>query len=636
MQSMTPQLLMMHLLFILSAIQGMKAYKYYAYDGGSTPHLISRRTFNAHPTVQRRTIENQCNQKGEITHWINQQVARNTKLTEFNQKVQKILDNVNENNTTEKAHCCFYENNTMDKVFADITILSEKYNINGGVALKSTGDMGQDLDRILERLKQLVGKDMKSCCNHLSAKLKELKADFVKQLEELKLKINKNPENKENLSKDKELELKNKLEKLMERMEQLEKKQLENEKISGKGTCCKELEQKLKELQSQVETAKTGNKTADLDKELQDFLDKQKEQVTKIKEIEEELKKRAANVQKILENCEKRCGNKQTGNETNGKTSKENSGINDDSRRLDTLEQMIQSLIENHKKLNNMLENMTKCKRADNCEQKRIKDQAEFQSQIEKAKVCCKDIDKLGQDNEELRQNIKKMNASYTEHLSQLNNEIKELQNGLKDALESKNPDKDTNKESSKNQEFKSELDDINKKLDQLQNTLIDNENKLNNVQQQSNLLFKELTNSLEIQKNVTKQFEKSAEKRFDDLNSKGKTENPVDQADRLDRLEKEQNKLSENINKTQELQKRVEELEKKLKEALDDLQASKSTVDKCSLKCKQLDNINDMIKRIEDLEVKVKNHKSSKNGKSNDKPKKKRKGSAIGGVDFE
>ncbi|XP_062135286.1 myosin heavy chain, striated muscle [Drosophila sulfurigaster albostrigata] len=633
----SPQLLMLHLLFILSAFRKMEAHKYYAYDAGSTPHLISRRTFNAHPTVQRRTIENQCNQKGEITHWINQQVERNTKLTEFNQKLQKILDNVNDHNTTEKAHCCFYENNTMNKVFADITMLSQKYNIDGGAALKSTGDMGQDLDRILERLKQLVGKDMKSCCDLLTAKLKELEADFIKQLEELKHKINKNPETQENLLKENELELKNKLEKLKERMEQLEKKQLENEKISGKGTCCKELEHKLKELQSQVETAKTGNKTADLDKELQDLLDKQKEQVTKIKEIEEELKKRAANVQKVLENCEKRCGNKQTGNQTNGETNNENSGVNDDSRRLDTLEQMILNLIENHKKLNNMLEKMTQCKRADNCEQKRIKDQSEFQSQIEKAKVCCQDIDKLGQDNEELRQNIKQMNASYTDHLSQLNNDIKELQNGLKDALKkSENPDKDNNKESSKNQEFKSELDDINKKLDQLQLTLIDNKNKLNNVQQQSNNNFRELTNSLETQKNANKQFEKDAEKRFDELNSKGKNEKPVDQADRLDRLEKEQNQLSENINKTQDLQKRVEELEKKLKEALDDLQASKSTVVKCSLKCKQLDNINDMIKRIEDLEVKVKNHKSSKNGKSNDKPKKKRKGSAIGGVDFE
>ncbi|KAH8302225.1 hypothetical protein KR044_004255, partial [Drosophila immigrans] len=526
-------------------------------------------------------IANKCNRHEEITQWINEQVVRNAKLTRFNLRLKEILDNVNDNKTTslEKGHCCFYEANTMNKVFADITTLSQKYNIDGGAGLQTTGDMGKDLDRILDRLKQLVGKDMKGCCDHLTGKLKELETDFAQQLKELKIKLNKRPTDKENPKR--EQELKNKLEKLKERMEQLEK----NGKVSKDGKCCKEIENKLNELKNQVDAAKTGDTSAEQEKEL-------KELETKVNDINGELEKRSENRQKVLENCEMQCGNETIGKEID----------NDDTKRMENLEQMIKYLIENHTKLKDMLENVTQCKQlCDNALKNKEEEHGKpdnkicYESNIiQKAKDCCKDIDKLGKDNAEMREDIKHMNESYTENISKLNYEIKDLQNRLKEILEKpenasqQKDDKDEkDSDSSKNPEFDNKLDDINKKLDELQQALNDNDNKLKDVQQKSNDNFEELKNLLLNQKNAAEKFEKYAEQRYDELDGKINNVKPVDKADRMDRLETEQNQLGENIDKALELQKRVDDMKEQLQDLLDALQTSKLEAERCSLKCK-------------------------------------------------
>ncbi|KAH8365475.1 hypothetical protein KR093_001175, partial [Drosophila rubida] len=635
---MTPLQMLLFMLFILSAFQRLESYKYYTYNAGSTPHLVSRRSFNKRHTIARRTDENQCHHKEEITNWINEQVLRNAKLTRFNQRLKELLDAVNANHTNsmEKGHCCFYEKNALDKVFADITMLSEKYNIAGGTALKASGDIGKDLDQILDRLKQLAGKDLKSCCDQITDKLKELEADFAKKLKDLQNKLNENQEDEDNQAnklEDTEQELKNKLEQLKEQMAQLEKKQLDNTKNSENGTCCKELEGKITELKAQVEAKKSEKFEKELEKALKDLMQKQKKQDDKVNDINEELKKNAVNVQQALENCKKQCGHEEKGNETIGKMNKENE--NYDSKKLDDLEKKIQALADNHKKLNDMLANGTQCKQPTNnatkteeaqkglkrnmqlpdskstCDNQQMADLA----QIEKARKCCKDIEKLDKENEELRENIEKMNKSYTGHITQLSDEIKQLQDSLKEAL--RKPEnshqqengKENNKdpEISKNPQLDKQLEEINKKIEEIQKMILGNANKLKDAEQKSNKELEKLSDRLENQKNASEKFEKNAEERFNALNSKGNTSNPVDKADRLDRLEKEQNQLSEDIDKALELQKRVEDMEKQLREAINTLQSSKPEVDQCSIKCKQLDNMDNLIDRIEDLEMKAK-----------------------------
>lgn len=164
------------LLLLLSALRRLEAFRYHSYDFNHKPHQYSRSPTN-----------DKCREQAVISRWINDQVVRNAKITQFNQRLRELLNTLNGNKTApmEDGFCCFYEKDTMDKLFAEISILSKNYKTVGGPQLKKTGDMGQDLDLILGGLKKLVNMDTKSCCDQLSKNLTELEADLKVQLKDL-------------------------------------------------------------------------------------------------------------------------------------------------------------------------------------------------------------------------------------------------------------------------------------------------------------------------------------------------------------------------------------------------------------------------------------------------------------------
>ncbi|KAL7733173.1 hypothetical protein ACLKA6_004688 [Drosophila palustris] len=210
------------LLLLLSALKRIEVFGYHSYDFGVRSHQDGR--------SPRNDRDGKCQEQSVITRWINEQVVRNAKITRFNQRLKELLDVLNGNKTekNEEEFCCFYEKDTMDKLFKDITILSGKYKISEGAAFHTTGDMGQDLDLILDRLKKLVNMDMKSCCKRLANNLKKLEKDFKKQLEDLKQNLNKKSDvnrKTETELHDKQKELDNNLNQLKTRVEKLELKQ---------------------------------------------------------------------------------------------------------------------------------------------------------------------------------------------------------------------------------------------------------------------------------------------------------------------------------------------------------------------------------------------------------------------------
>ncbi|XP_034481496.1 putative leucine-rich repeat-containing protein DDB_G0290503 [Drosophila innubila] len=658
------------LLLLLSALRGMFAFRYHSYDFNHRPHQYGRS-----PT------SDNCHEQSVISRWINEQVIRHAKITQFNQRLSELLDALNGNNTKSKddGFCCFYEKETMDKLFKDITILSKKYDIVGGAQLQKTGDIGQDLDLILDRMKNLVHMDMKSCCDRLSKNLMELESDFKKQLEDLHNKVIEKNNAKGTTGtefKDNQKDLDKRLNQLKLRIEKLEQKQKDNAKGLQDGKCCKEIDNKLNELNKQLEEAKadTENKTTTLEKEIKDLKDKQKEQESKIKHINEELEKRAKNMKKVIEKCEKNCNNEQNVNESNAfeykTTNKTSNSDNDISKRLDNLEQLIQHLIDNHKKLNGTIETLAQChdlknnltkieeklsqvqelknnNNQSNCQTDQITKSKELEPEIEKAKDCCKNIENLAKDSRDLNEKIIQMNESYIDHISNLDGEIEDLHHLLNEALEK------IEQESSKfnniktklgffpyypsnwsnNQKFEEKLDVINKNLELTEKTLNDNDNKLNNLHNESMKNFDELNQLVADQKNAAQEFNKNAEKRYDNLSAQNNNSKSADKDDRLNRLEKQQDQLSEDIDKALQLEKRVEDLEKQLKDAFDSGNSTQLEVGKCISRCKYLDKIDDLIDRIEDLEEKS-SGKSSK-GQGQQQGKKNDRQSAIGGVDY-
>jgi len=424
----------------------------------------------------------------------------------------------------------------------------------------------------------------------------------------------------------------------------LEQKQNEIEKITQYRACCNELNKKLDELKKRLELAKkeTNNKSGQLEREIRDIQNRKKTQESKIKDFKEELEKHAENIQKVKENCERHCENKH--NHSNKSTSKEgNNNVTYDSTRLDNLEKSIEYLIENHKSFNEMIEALTQCQHIqDNltkteeklnqiqneenkCQTDQNKDQTELQLHIKDINNCCKKLDSLAKNNQDLYETITHMNNSYIDHIFKLDADLKDLQNHLNEGL------KKLNLENS-NKQLDNKVDAIIKKLDVIQKTVNDSDNKLREVQASSMKNFHELKKLILNQKNALEKFSKHAEQRYNDLNTKTIVDKPVDKEDRIDRLERQQDKISEDIDKALHLKKRIEDLEKQLKVALDNLKLNLSEYGKCTSKCKLLDNIDDFIDRIEDLEA-INNKKLFK-----EKPNtpKNHNQSQIGGVDFE
>ncbi|XP_064539859.1 putative leucine-rich repeat-containing protein DDB_G0290503 [Drosophila montana] len=631
------------LLLLLSASLQMEAFRYYDYDDNEEVNFRS----NAHGYGRAVTTRTACESHGEIARWINEQVVRNAKLTSFNQHLGKLLNALNTKRPEQigDEHCCFYEKDTMEKILKDMTSLSASSGIGVGKPLESSGDIGKDLDSILDRMKMLIGKDTKTCCDQLTDNLKAMEADLVKQLDELSRKLNE--QNEDNTKqrdelKDKQADLEKKLKDIAQRIEQLEQNQKDNKAEAEK--CCKELNSRVDDLNQQLEKAQaeTQKKANELKKELKDLQDKQKEQQDQINNIKMESEKRIGNIKLVKEKCDKTSEI----NKVESKLLQGNSTENNPLLKIIRLENVVNEHKEHLVKFVKVATSISHCRRFnDELKQMEAKVQEleqqktpekqpvmnncpgldELKAEVKRAKACCKNMDKLSQDLEQLQQDVDKMGANYSDHIAKLEAALKDLQQRLNEALDKLSSASSTTVKPTTDgidaqavdaliKQLQAKLAATNDLLSVIQKNLDDNDNKLNQIKDDLIKKYDELDKRNAERQKEAQEFKNQAEQRLNDLeklllrlnnnnnhNAPAKLDGKIVQ--RLEELEKHQKKLRKDTDKILELEQRIAELEARLKDALENLHENDSELNKCLSSCKGLDKLDDLIDRIEDLE---------------------------------
>ncbi|EDW68994.2 putative leucine-rich repeat-containing protein DDB_G0290503 [Drosophila virilis] len=628
-------------LLLLSANLQMEAFRYYDYDDNGAVNFRS----NEHGYGRVVTKRTTCESHEEIARWINEQVVRNAKLTSLNQQLGKLLDALHTKRPEQigDEHCCFYEKDTMEKILKDMTSLSASSGIGVGKPLESSGDIGKDLDSILDRMKMLIGKDTKTCCDQLTDNLKAMEADLAKQLSELNRKFNEqiedNTRNRDEL-KAKEADLERKLKDIAQRIEQLEQKQKDNKAEAEK--CCKELNSRVDELNQQLEKAQaeTQRKANELKKELKDLQDKQKEQQDQINNIQVESERRIGNIKLIKEKCDKTCeinklesqllqGNS-TENSPLAKITQLEQAVNEHKEQLEKLVKLAASIshcrqfYDELKKMETTVQELEKQNTPEPQDMNNCPGLDELKAEVNRAKACCKNVDRLSKDLEQLQQNVDQMGANYGDHIAKLEAALKDLQRRLNEALDKLNSASSTTVKPTTDgidaqavdeliKQLQGKLAATNDLLSVIQKNLDDNENKLNEIKDDLIKKYDELAKLNAERQKDAQEFKNRAEQRLNELeklllkSNNNNHNDPVKLDDkivqRLTDLEKQHKKLRKDTDKILELEQRIAELEARLKDALENLHENDAELNKCLNSCKGLDKLDDLIDRIEDLE---------------------------------
>ncbi|XP_017954727.1 rho-associated protein kinase 2 [Drosophila navojoa] len=540
-----------------------------------------------------RGTDAECDAHLVIKSWINEQIVTNAKLTSLNLNLGKVLDVINNTNPNQagEEHCCFYENKTMSTIFkglGKLTTTSDTPNTN---PLEATGDLGKDLDIILDQLKAISSKKMKTCCEKLAENLKTVEADLMKELEEVRRKLKKQHgevNDQADKLKKKQTDLENQLKSVTNRIEELEKQQKVNKEEAAK--CCKELNDKVNELNKQLEQAKAeaSKKAKQLEKDINDLNQKQQEHANKLDILQKETEKHGTIIAQTTQVCIDNCGNG-TGNGPN---------------KIKELEQMIVNLVEKFNQLSNLSIATANCSKImeelieiqntlnqlgnqtsgnNNCPSL-----AELQAEIEKAKQCCNRIDALSQKLDDMMKQIEELKNNYTKHVTQLETSLSQVQEKIDNAFAqlqnistaiqtctNGNGTDESEAQAKRLADLQNQVNSLKTILNMTQTNLNINEAKLVQLDKTLDEKWKEFQKlNADRLKNLT-EFKDQTEKRLYELQlllSNSSSAPDQNLTERVIKLEKLHEKMLVDIQRILELQTMILNLENQLKEALQKL----------------------------------------------------------------
>ncbi|KAH8334774.1 hypothetical protein KR074_010354, partial [Drosophila pseudoananassae] len=586
-----------------------------------------------------------CDDYNDVIGWVTYQMEINGKLKNFQQNLGILQESLNEKASLKK--CCFYENQTMEKIIDDINKISRANGNQVGEPLKPTGDMGKDLDNILPRMKQIVSKGFKSCCESLQELMKKLEEDLQKKLEELQKKLVSTTDH----SKDKE-ELEKKLKELQDHSKELKdrlekfEKQLA-EKGNSESKCCAELDGKIKDLESQIKTAKNqaDEKANNLENKLKDFKDKQKDQETQMKDLKTTVENRVEKIKNLTLKCDINC------NPESGK----NSILSDLESRFEKLENLILNISKNYDKstsgssnanvvvnikvceenaktlqiIENLLQTLIKSKNQPNNNEScfhlnnYIKDLNEqkkhLEEKLEQSENCCRKIKKLKEKTERLKIELKNTVEKYDKHINESDSEYNKLKDQLNDKLAQlealiknhtqDNPSQSNTDLDAKLKAIQTEVAKSQETLKEIQNQLKELSNPSKNQTDTINKKYNDLTEELLKQQQKFDELQTKIVLRVEALENKILQENYTLNIanERLKRLENLYDTLRQDLDKAQKKFQILNNLEQLGKDAQNRLQKLEEFVNKCRSKCEQIDKLDDLIDKIEDLEKLVK-----------------------------
>ncbi|EDW17763.2 uncharacterized protein Dmoj_GI12461 [Drosophila mojavensis] len=595
-----------------------------------------------------------------IKSWINEQILTNAKLTSFNLNLGKMLEAINSTNPNQagEEHCCFYENRTMNTVFAglgNLSAISDTPNVN---PLEATGDLGKDLDIILDQMKAISSKKMKTCCEQLAENLKAVEADLLNKLEELRKKMKQqhgDVNSQTNELKQKQTDLENQLKNVTNRIEQLEKQQNVNKEEAAK--CCKELNDKVNELKTQLEQAKAeaSEKAKQLEKDINDLNQKQQEHANKLNILQKETEKQMTIISQTTRVCIDNCGSgtggsgigggtgNGTGNGTGtGTGSGSGSGSTDNEallNRIKELEKLISNLIDKFNQLSNITTAIANCSKIEselnqihnilnqlgnqtavapgnnNCPSL-----VELQTEIEKAKQCCKKIDELSQKLDNMMKQIEELNNKYTNHVTQLETSLSQVQEQLDNTLaqlqnmsittqtcpNGNGTANGTQTLDDRITNLQNQLNSLKKILSITQINLNNNEAKLIQVEKTLQEKWREFQMINADRLRNASEFKEQMENRLNELqlllsnNSSKPDQNLIERIIKLEKLHEE---MRVDIERILKLEKMFSDLENQLQATLQKLQDNDAKFKECALRCSKLDELNDLIDRLEDVE---------------------------------
>ncbi|KRF98277.1 uncharacterized protein Dwil_GK27389 [Drosophila willistoni] len=557
---------------------------------------------------------NTCHDYKKIARWINDQVVRTDKLKHFNRHLGKLIQSLNDSET--KEHCCFYEKLTMSRIFENINKLANE-------TARPNKELGKDLDQILKMIKNLLSKDMKTCCEQLYEALIKLELNFQKQLNDLKKSTEQNNENR-NQQRDKlkkeQTELEKQIKDLSSHLVNMEKQVKDNESTAT--NCCNKSEDKIKQLNDTIQAERKAieDEANNLKNQINHLTENQSEQNNSINNATQTVNSRTESIESALKKCEL--------SETASDQLKNSSVLEKRIQELEDITKILSDRISNNGSITPVCqkieEDMLQFRNLTAKLQKVQKKGNEYlqnkvqklENQMEISKGCCDKIQKLEDNAIKIRNDITTMNTSYNEHIKGLESRLEELKNRLDEALmkvskenDSKNGN-DRNELSQSIKDLQQQLNDAKNELKQISHHKNETEAQIELFIENCNKKFSELNNSIIAEVKANNELIEEFEIRLDKIDERLKHQNHsmLDLVKRINHLETHLEILNKNIARVQELQNRKDDLQKLIKDELNKIANLQAQVSACVVKCKKMNQVDDLIDRIEDLEKIAKN----------------------------
>ncbi|KAH8270240.1 hypothetical protein KR018_006169, partial [Drosophila ironensis] len=590
-----------------------------------------------------------------VTEWMTYQVEINSKLRHFRQSMDVLLGSLN--GTATLKNCCFYENETMDKIIDNINTISRDHGNQIGAPIKQSGQLGKDLDNILPRMKELVGKGFKNCCEKSQELLKNLEEKLKKQMEDLKNQLS---DTKAQSSKEKE-ELERKLKASEDQMKELKERLQSFEKLLGETgkentKCCSDQWHKVKDLDNQLNAAKTQAEANlnSVKNQMNFFKDTQRDQEAQIKDLKKTAEGRVEHIKRVTEMCKQSC---EAGED---KGSEKPGSLTDMESKVERLEKLINDLSENIKKMGipstnpninitvnscqenaktlkiieDLLQQMLKSKNETGCCDRtacskgenitnRIQDLEkqlqETKSEVDKCRYCCKDIKNLHSTADTLLNEVTLANKTYLDASADTEKKYRALKGRLDEALLKLEELKKTEQGciNSNKEDFQMNrkaqgavVDKVRESLRQFQSQFREGTNPFKKVSDAFDEKLKTMTDDLAKKQQESAEFQKQFDNRLTALEERNKNDGKANNSKnrRLIRLDDKQGDLPENSEKDQAEVKRLSELETAVNDGQEKLKNLEDMVNACRVKCKEIDKMDDLIDKIEDLEKQAKN----------------------------
>ncbi|XP_041674277.1 reticulocyte-binding protein PFD0110w, partial [Drosophila eugracilis] len=632
------QVLIASLLALLSAIKAVEP-QLNTHDYGSL--LYQLRTASE---------TEQCDDYNDVTRWMEEHMKLNVYLEKFKNDQSSLLIFLNE--TISSKICRFYEENTLQLINDNLKQDSgnEVQHIHTGNEVQNTetgtdtqlivpeADLDKNLENILSQIKKNYPKGLKTCCEDLNSSINELKDELGKRLKNLTEKSEVvNPGN----SSLKDV-LEKKLKMLMDEIEDIKQNlQMLQPKLSGKEgstKCCTEIQKDVKNLNDKLTIMKTqaDNRVHRLGSQLKDLKDKQRNNYQIVSHLNQTTVNRVESIKDILNNCENNCVKKNVIDENNLEKIKnmknlqvhvEKNDLNfiiqspaNLSEKLETCKKNIEKLTEIQSQIEYLINNKTntcfRLRDAENVGQvtsdgsvsndqlgslmKELQKEREIlHKKLEKFEKCCQNIVLLHGRALTLKNDLKLINETYKDYINILAYEL----DGLKDHMDEAQQ-KLFESQSRNIDDPGEQIKMVNKEMDNLMmklKILIDREvevvkdwNKLTNSTPPSDVLDN-------LEKNLDK-FSEDVDKQLKDFEVQ-----KLDSKDPLGLLQSFNNKINQVVNNVRNASTNSQKRNNQIQDQIKELQKQATYMLECKNQCLQINNLNDIIDRVEDLEVAVK-----------------------------